>query len=86
MGVGLGDDQGGVVGRHREPVWEGEVVGDLPRRAIRSHERKQARLKLPAREVKADVPDVCAPRPSTTRSFHGFCDRLARSATVANVP
>jgi len=34
LGVGVGDDQGRVVGRHEHTVGEGDVIGHLPSRAI----------------------------------------------------
>src|SRR5207302_191752 len=57
--VGFADDQRLVVPRHEHAVGEGEAVCDLPRRAVRRHQRDHAGCeRLPGHQVEAAAVDV----------------------------
>ena len=57
--VGVRHDQGGVVGGHRHPVGELDVVGHLPHRAVGCHQEHETRLDLlPCYRVEAGPVDV----------------------------
>src|SRR5213594_4323832 len=58
VGVGLGEDQRGVVGRHDQTVREGHAIRHLSSRAGGGDESQKAWGEFATREVEADIADV----------------------------
>jgi hypothetical protein len=56
--VGLGDDQGALVGGDRHPVGEGQVVGDDTGHSLRRDQGDEAGCGFATGEVEADAVDV----------------------------
>src|SRR5205085_7999501 len=58
LAIGLGHNQGRVVGRHHHAIWECDAIGYPPGRAIRGDQSDNAGCELAAWKVKAHVVDV----------------------------
>src|SRR6266581_1175036 len=58
LAIGLGHNQGRVVGRHYHAIWECDAIRYLPGRAMRGDQSDDAGGELAAWKVKADVVDV----------------------------